>query len=215
MKHLTAFIVLILTALLLAGCMATSFEGNYVVPAGRTYRGSIFATSGAVTLQEGSRVTGSVILTSGDLVMGKDSRVDDDVVLTSGTLTMADGAVIHGDLILANSSIDVRQAPGATIEGQQTTNIAPWAVSTGTKGLLLLCCVPLISLVVLFLLLGVGVGRSSRRKPQAAPAPAPAPAPVSSAEAQEKLKQLKAMLDEGLISEADYEAKKAELLAKM
>jgi hypothetical protein len=211
MNRKLAFLFLVLAAILLTGCMATSFEGNYVVQAGRTHRGNIFATSGAVTLQEGSRVTGSVVLTSGELVMGKDSQVGGDVVLTSGSVTMAEGSVIHGDLITTSSDVPVRMAPGATIEGQQTTNIAPWAVSTGTKGLLLLCCVPLIILVVLFLLLGVGVGRSSRRKAEAIPAPVPS----ASLDAQEKLKQLKAMLDEGLITETDYEAKKAEILSNM
>lgn len=42
--------------------------------------------------------------------------------------------------------------------------------------------------------------------------------PVAShrlADPTEKLKQLKRMLDEELITEADYEAKKAEILAKM
>ena len=209
MKHSTALFILILTALLLAGCMATSFEGNYVVPAGKTQRGNIFATSGAVTLQQGSRVTGSVILTSGELVMGKDSRIGGDAVLTSGTITMAEGATIHGDVILSSRDIDIRQAPGSTIEGQISYNIAPWAVSTGTKGLLLLCCLPLLIMIGLFLLLGIGVGRSSRRKPEVISAPVP------SADTQQKLTQLKAMLDQGLISAEDYEAKKAELLSKM
>jgi hypothetical protein len=211
------FLGLMLMAVLLAGCVATSFEGNYVVQAGQIHRGTIVATSGAVTLEEGSRVTGSVILTSGALMMGRDSRIDGDAVLTSGTVTMAEGSVIHGDLITSSSEVPINMAPGATVEGQVTTNIAPWAVSTGVIGLLLLCCLPLLVMVGLFLLLGIGVGRSSRRKPEVAATPASVAAPVASAtgDAQQKLKQLKAMLDDGLISEADYESKKAEILAKM
>jgi hypothetical protein len=34
-------------------------------------------------------------------------------------------------------------------------------------------------------------------------------------DATQKIKQLKGMLDDGLITEADYEAKKAEILSKL
>ena len=40
-------------------------------------------------------------------------------------------------------------------------------------------------------------------------------APVESANPPQKLRQLKKMLDDGLISEAEYAAKKAEILADM
>ena len=43
----------------------------------------------------------------------------------------------------------------------------------------------------------------------------PAPAPASSEDPKQRLKQLKEMLDEGLVTEAEYEAKKTEILAGM
>ncbi len=53
--------------------------------------------------------------------------------------------------------------------------------------------------------------RMSLARPMAAPAPAPAAssAPVSSAE---RLRQLKGLLDDGLISQAEFEAKRKQLL---
>jgi hypothetical protein len=122
---------------------------------------NIFATRDGL-LREDSPF--SVILTSGDL-HGAERPGDGDVVMTSGSVTLAEGAVVHGDMILSSRSIAINQAPGASVEGQISYNIAPWAVSTGVKSLLLLCCIPLLILVGLFLLLGIGVGRSSRRKP--------------------------------------------------
>ena len=54
-------------------------------------------------------------------------------------------------------------------------------------------------------------------QPQAGPAPAPEPAPAApppqSAEAQiEELKQLAALKDEGILSEDEFAAKKAQIL---
>jgi outer membrane protein TolC len=42
-----------------------------------------------------------------------------------------------------------------------------------------------------------------------------APAPAVVEDAQTKLQNLKKMLDEGLITETDYETKKADILTKM
>jgi hypothetical protein len=69
------------------------------------------------------------------------------------------------------------------------------------------------------------LGRSSKKKTQVveaqatAQAPAPVVAPVAATtaaeDAQTKLQQLKSLLDQGLITESDYEAKKADILSKM
>jgi predicted small secreted protein len=67
MKYRFSIIFLILTAMMLAGCMSTSFSGNYVLEAGKTLRGNLFVTSGTVTLEENSKVTGTILLTSGVL----------------------------------------------------------------------------------------------------------------------------------------------------
>jgi hypothetical protein len=211
MNHRWTITFLLLGALLLAGCMSTSFSGNYVLQPGETLRGNLFVTSGSVTLQEGSRVTGSIVLTSGELHIGQNAQVGKDVVLTSGALYMADGAVVHGDVILSSQDIAVQQAPGSQVEGSITYNIAPFIISTLTRGLLLYCVLPIVLLIALILVLGLWLGRASRKGAQVAQAPAP----VATEDAQQKLQKLKAMLDEGLITETDYETKKAEILSKM
>jgi uncharacterized membrane protein YraQ (UPF0718 family) len=106
-----------------------------------------------------------------------------------------------------------------------TYNIAPFAVTFIAKGIVLFCVLPLVLIIVLILLLGMWVGRSSKKRANAveahATAPAPEPvaapqaSPVATEDTQTKLQQLKALLDQGLISEADYEAKKADILSKM
>ena len=211
MNRKLAITILLLVALLLTGCTSMSFSGNYVLSSGRTLRGNLFVTSGSTTLEESSRVTGTIFLTSGELHIGKNALVGGDVVLTSGELYLADGAIIQGNVILANSDIRVQQSPGSKIEGNTSTDIGSWAISTVTKGLLLFCVLPFIILIALILGLGVWLGRVSKRRAQAGSAPAPA----VTEDAQQKLKNLKAMLDEGLITETDYEAKKADILSKM
>ncbi len=204
-------ILMLLCALLLTSCVSTSFSGNYILEAGKTLRGNLFVTSGSVTLQDNSRVTGTIMLTSGLLNMGKNAQVGGDVVLTSGDIFMAEGSVIHGDLILSSSDIGVHQAPGSTVEGSITSNIAPFIGSVVTKGVLLYCILPIGVLVLLILVLGTWLGRQSKKRPEGVQAP-----PIAAPEdAKTKLENLKKMLDDGLITETDYETKKAEVLSKM
>jgi hypothetical protein len=84
---------------------------------------------------------------------------------------------------------------------------------------MLYCVLPVALLIGLILVLGVWLGRSSRKKVEVvqapAPAPPPPPTPFLAEDVQPRLLQLKVLLDQGLISEADYEAKKADILAKM
>lgn len=211
MNHKLALTVLLLGALMLTGCISTSFSGDYVVKSGTTLHGDLFVTSGTVTLEENSRVTGTIMLTSGDLHIGRNAQVGQDVVLTSGSIYLAAGAVVHGDVILSSQDIAVYQSPGSRVEGRITTNIAPFAILTAIKVLLLCCVLPIVLLVALILVLGVLLGRASKRRPQAAQAPAP----VVEDDVQTKLQKLKALLDQGLITETDYEAKKADILSKM
>jgi hypothetical protein len=72
---------------------------------------------------------------------------------------------------------------------------------------------PLILLGALILLLVV-LRRGRGTAPPSPPADAPK-APVAPEDPTFKLMQLKQMLDDGYITEADYEAKKAEILADM
>jgi uncharacterized membrane protein/predicted small secreted protein len=211
MKRKIALILLILTTLLLTGCMSASFSGNYVLSAGKTLRGNLFVTSGSVTMEDNSRVTGTIMLTSGELRMGKNTQVGGDVVLTSGEVYMADGSVIHGDLILSSSDIGVHKSAGATVEGNTTYDIAPFAIGIFTKGFLLYCVLPIVLLIVLILGLGTWLGRQSKKRAQGVQAPAT----VASEDAKTKLENLKKMLDEGLISKDDYETKKEDILSKM
>jgi uncharacterized membrane protein len=205
------FIIMVLAAILLTGCMSASFSGNYVLKEGKILRGNLFVTSGSVTMEENSRVTGMILLTSGELHMGKDTQVGGDVALTSGDVYMADGAVIHGDLILSSSESGVHQSPGATVEGKTTTDIAPFAIGLATKGFLLYCVLPIVLLIVIILVLGTWLGRQSKKRAGVAQVPAM----VDAEDTKTKLENLKKMLDEDLISKDDYEKKKAELLSKM
>ena len=209
-RKLTTFILL-LAALFLSGCITTSFSGNYVLRSGQTLHGDLFVTSGSVTLEENSRVTGWIFLTSGELHIGKNTQVGGDVVLTSGDLYLESGAVVHGDVILSSSESKVDQAPESTVKGNVSTNIIPFVIALVTKNLLLYCVLPLVILVAVILGLGVLLGRGSRRKTQIAPAAAP----QETEDTKQKLQKLKAMLDEGLITETDFETKKAEILSKL
>ena len=211
MKSKFAFIILLLAAMLLSGCMSASFSGDYVLAEGKTLRGNLFVTSGSVTMKENSRVTGTIMLTSGELRIGKNAQVGGDVVLTSGDVYMAEGSVIHGDLILSSSDIGVYQSAGATVEGNTSTDIAPFAIGLATKGFLLYCVLPIALLIAVILGLGTWLGKQSKKRSEVVQAPAAA----VSEDAKTKLENLKKMLDEDLISKDDYEAKKAEILSKM
>jgi cytoskeletal protein CcmA (bactofilin family) len=211
MKHKWTFIILVLAALSLTGCLSTSFSGDYTVKSGTTLQGDLFVTEGIVTLEQNSRVTGTIMLTSGQLRIGRNAQVSGNVVLTSGDVYMADGAVVHGDVILSSEGSSVIQAPTSRIEGRITHDIAPYAISTTVKIVLLCCVLPIVILVILFLVLGVWLCRITRRKPQVVQAPAP----VATEDVQQKLEKLKSLLDQGLISQTDYEAKKADILSKM
>ncbi len=191
--------------------MSTSFSGNYVLGAGKTLRGNLFVTSGTVSLEENSRVTGTILITSGVLNIGKNAQVGGDVVLTSGDVYLAEGSVIHGDLIFSSDTDGLHQSPGATVEDNTTSNIAPFIGSILAKGILLYCILPVGLLIIIILVLGTWLGRQSKKKPEIVQAPAP----VIINDTQTKLQNLKKMLDDGLINETDYEAKKADILAKM
>ena len=204
-------IIMIVAALVLSGCMSASFSGNYVLQAGKTLHGNLFVTSGSVTLEENSRVTGTIMLTSGELHIGKNAQVGGDVVLTSGDLFLADGSVVRGDVIFSSSDMGLHQAPGSKIEGNITSDIAPFIGSVLSKLVLLYCALPILVLIALILVLGTWLGRQSKKRVQVAPAPTT----VVTEDTKMKLQNLKQMLDEHLITETDYEAKKADILSKM
>jgi uncharacterized membrane protein len=211
MNQKFTILILVIAALLLTGCTSASFSGNYILKSGTTLRGNLFVTSGSVTLEENSHMTGTVLLTSGELHIGKNAQVGGDVVLTSGALYLAEGSVVHGDVILANSEIGVHLSPGATVEGNTTYNIAPFVIGLVIKSVLLYCILPIVILIAIMIGLGTWLGRQSKKRVEVVKAPAT----PAGEDAQAKLQSLKKLLDEGLIAQTDYEAKKAEILSKM
>jgi cytoskeletal protein CcmA (bactofilin family) len=204
MKHIRLFIVLIILAVAvpLSGCVGRVVtSGDYTLRSGETLRGDLLITSGNITLEEDSRVSGIVFMTSGNLDI--DGQIGGDVLMTSGNVTLGPDAVVRGDIL--GTSGNVRRAEGARVDGQVSTNGSGFNVVGGYfTGLLAQTCgLPLVLLgTLIYLLAGRGRGR-------------PAARPEPSGDAAQKLAQLKAMVDEGLINEAEYEAKKSDILARM
>jgi len=80
-----------------------------------------------------------------------------------------------------------------------------------TQGILLYCILPIVVLIALIIALGTWLGRQAKKRTQLVPAPSVA----VSEDIKTKLQNLKKMVDENLITETDYEAKKADILSKM
>jgi cytoskeletal protein CcmA (bactofilin family) len=205
MKRTLPLILLVLFILLVSGCTTTvSTSGDYTLKRGQTLRGNLVITSGDATLEEDSRVTGHVLMTSGDLIAN--GEIDGDILLSSGKVILGPSAVVHGDI--RGTSGDIRQAEGAQVLGQISLDESSFSISRGIIASIvgLFCILPLVLLVVFVVL----VAAVLRRKPTTVPQEQ-----VTTGDATQKLKQLKEMLDEGLITEAEYESKKAEILAGM
>jgi cytoskeletal protein CcmA (bactofilin family) len=204
MKHLrlAAVLISLATAALLTGCIGqVIFSGDYTLRDGETLRGDLLITSGDITLAEDSRVTGTVFMTSGNLDI--QGQVSGDVLMTSGNVTLGPDAVVRGDIL--GTSGNVRQAEGARVDGHVSTNAPGFNVAGGYFISLLaqVCGLPLIVLgALIYLLAGRGRAKSAAR-------------PEPSGDAAQKLAQLKAMLDEGLISQAEYESKKSDILSRL
>ena len=200
------FVVLVLIAGLVTACGTVSTSGDYTLESGQTVSGDLIITSGNATLEEGSRVTGNVFMTSGDLYA--DGEVGGDILLTSGDVQLGPSANIHGDI--KGTSGDVRRADGARVGGQVSTSQSRFSVGFPlfARFLLLCCLLPLAALALIIIL----VIASRRRRP----APAAPVQPSAAADApSQKLRQLKVLPDDGLITEEEYEAKRAEILANM
>jgi cytoskeletal protein CcmA (bactofilin family) len=204
MKHirLAAVLISLAAAALLTGCVGqVIFSGDYILRDGETLRGDLLVTSGNITLEEDSRVMGTVFMTSGNL--DAQGQINGDVLMTSGNVELGPDAVVRGDIL--GTSGNVRQAEGARVDGHVSTNAPGFNVAGGYFISLLaqVCGLPLIVLgALIYLLLGRG-----RAKSAASLEP--------SGDAAQKLAQLKAMLDQGLLSEAEYETKKAEILSRL
>jgi len=198
-------IFLALTAILMTGCMTISTNGSYRLEEGETLRGNLFMTSGETTLEEGSRVTGSVIMTSGTLNVG--GSVDGDILYSSAkSINLEPGSYVGGDI--KGTSGDVIRAEGAQVEGVISRG---QSMTLGTaffsKAIGILCGIPLIIIGSIVFLITNHRNHAGQAISQ--------PAAPRTADVSGKLKQLKKMHEEGLINGQDYEAKKADLLAKL
>jgi cytoskeletal protein CcmA (bactofilin family) len=204
MKRILTLILFVLFTLIASGCATVSTSGDYTLKSGQTLSGNLVLTSGNAILEEDTRVTGNVIMTSGDLLAN--GEIEGGILLFSGDVTLGPEAVVHGDI--RGTSGDVVQLEGAQVFGQISMNESSFTIGRGiiASFVVLLCFLPLVVIVVFVVLVAALV----RRKPSAVPQEQ-----VTIDDATQKLKQLKGMLDEGLITESEYESKKAEILAGM
>lgn len=195
-------IFLPLIALFSTGCITVSTSGEYILGSDRTLTGDLIITSGEATLEEGSRVTGNIFMTSGTLNV--DGEVDGDIMYSSAkSINLGPNSVVVGDI--KGTSGNIYQANGSQVEGEISTD---HAITLGagffTKVFGLLCGIPLVFVGSVVYLL------SNRRKNRTETSTNPV---VSvTVDIPEKLKQLKKLHEEGLISNEDYETKKAALL---
>jgi hypothetical protein len=206
MKRSHTLILSIMVAFLAVGCTTLSTSGDYTLESGQTLQGNLVITSGDATLEEDSRVTGDVLITSGNLEAN--GQIDGNIVMSSGDIALGPKAVVQGSI--RATSGDIHRAEGAQVQGQVSTNQSTFPIGGGIiAGLVgLLCILPCLAIAGLILLLAVVARRKST---PTAVAEKPAPTDTST----QKLQQLKQLLDQDLITEAEYEDKKAEILADM
>lgn len=202
MKRLYTIIFLIFVTFWVVGCTTVSPGGNYTLPSGQTIRGNLLVTSGNTTLEEASRVTGDVWITSGNLEAN--GEIDGDIFVSSGNVSLGPEALVKGNITATSGNVN--QAEGAQVQGQISNNQSTFTIGGGFFARLFgLCCLlPLLLIGGLIFLLGAVM----RRKPTAV-----SEKPAVNETSTLKLKQIKQLLDQGLITESEYEAKKAEILA--
>lgn len=196
------YLILTLIAILSTGCMTISTNGDYTLNSGRTLRGDLIMTSGAATIEEGSRVTGNVFMTSGTLNV--DGQVDGDIIYSSAkNINLGPDSVVGGDI--KGTSGNVHRSDGAQVGGEISSDHT-FTVGAGFffKAFGFLCGIPL----VLIGLLVYGLTGRRQKKSETGPNVVDA----TPRDIPGTLKQLKQMQEEGLISEEDYEAKKADIL---
>jgi cytoskeletal protein CcmA (bactofilin family) len=181
--------------------MTFSTSGDYTLRSGETLRGHFIMTSGETTLEEGSRVTGDLVMTSGTLNV--EGQVDGDILFSSAErVKLGPAAVVEGDI--KGTSGRVELAEGARVDGQISDH-QTFSFGAGffARMLALFCLLPLAAIVVLFAGLGRIRGRATtQQQPVAEPQ-----------DAVQKLMKMRELMQAGLISEKEYEMKKAEILA--
>lgn len=146
------FVILVLLAVLLAGCTTVSTSGSYTLERGETLGGNLLVTAGDATLEENSRVNGAVIVTSGRLDVEANAEIEGDALVTAGDVNLAHGAVVRGDVIVTAGRVS--QGDGARVGGRVSTNgldVGGWFLSA--------CCLPPVILLVVFLYWLVSLAR--------------------------------------------------------
>ena len=205
MKIYKLIFISLMVAFLATGCMTISTSGDYNLRGDRTLRGDLIITSGEATLEEGSRVTGNVYMTSGTLNV--DGEVDGDIVFSSAkSINLGPSSVVEGDI--KGTSGNVYQADGSKVAGEISTD-QTFTLGTGffAQAFGLLCGIPL---AIIGSIIYVLSGRRNKRTETS-----PAMAVFGAPDITNKLKQLKQMREEGLISQEDYEAKKSAILENL
>jgi len=192
-------------ALLMTGCMTLSPSGEYTLDSGKTLHGDFIMTSGEATIEEGSRVTGDVVMTSG--VLNIDGQVDGDILFTSAeSINLGPNSVVGGNI--KGTSGDIFRADGSQVGGEITKNQAiTFSGGFFAKVLGLLCGLPIV------LILSIVYWLSGRRKKHHDVSYQPVNS--KNEDPASTLKQLKQMMEDGLISEVDYETKKADILTRL
>jgi len=215
MRSARWLLVVCLMAAFLSGCIGTAFDPNYTLESGQTYRGTLLLPSGNAWLEEDTRVLGNVILFSGNLMV--EGEVRGSILMTSGNITLGPQALVTGSIFMTSG--EVQSAAGSEVRGQVSRN----PVSFGWWFLVRCCLVPLVILIVLVMLVAVLGRATSRRRKDLTVPPQPiqtlppqspeAGAQSTSLEPAARLKQLKELHENGLITTAEYETKKAEILS--
>jgi len=202
MKRIRFIPITLLVLLFTTGCMTVSTNGDYTLRSDETLRGNFIMTSGEATLEEGSRVTGDVIMTSGTLNV--DGQVDGDIRFSSAkSINLGPKSVVRGDIRGTSGSIN--RAEGAQVAGQIVDHQTfTFGAAFFARIFGLFCVLPLAILGALF----YGLRGLRRSAPQTQTV-------AASQDAVKKLMKLKEMMEAGLITEAEYEAKKAEVLTTM
>ncbi len=115
-------------------------------------------------------------------------------------------SVVHGDIMATSGNL--HRAEGSQVKGEVAMEATSFPIGRGVIAGLLgsVCAVPLFFFAMLIALIVIFVRRR--------PAPMAEPATTAVAPAQ-KLQQLQRMLEGDLITEADFENKKAEILSSM
>ncbi len=210
MKRLPAAMILVLMVFAATACTTVSTSGSYTLESGQTQRGNLIITSGTADLEEGSRVTGNVLMTSG--VLNAEGEIGGDILFSSGDVNLGPKAAVGGDI--RGTSGKVNQEDGARVDGRIQPNQSTFTIGGGIFSSIFafLCGLPLILLGLLLVLFSILRNKPPSKTKTAETQVNPS---IPAAGTTTKLQELKQLLDQGLISEDDYEAKKTEILSQM